>query len=425
MKTVAPMFWLSKPPDLNRLAQTVLPFGQGRSYGDSCLNDGGALIDTAPLSRFMRFDDRLGVIRCEAGATLAEILEVIVPRGWFLPVTPGTKYVSIGGAIAHDIHGKNHHKAGTFSRHITRFELLRSSGERLVCSPTENAGLFSATIGGLGLTGLVLWAEFQLKPVAGPLVDMERIRFSDLDEFFEISTQSDIAYEYTAAWIDCLAQGRKLGRGIFIRGNHSQTNLSSEAKLKRPRTVRIPCDLPGLLLNRATMRAFNTIYYYAQSRRHIRQTVHYETFFYPLDLIADWNRLYGNRGFLQYQCVVPHGDNCVIREILTQIARSGQASFLAVMKMFGSARSAGMLSFPRPGVTLALDFPLRGAPILQLLDRFDEIVRANGGAVYPAKDARMSARSFQAFFPQWSAFSRFVDPRFSSSFWRRVSTQFH
>jgi FAD/FMN-containing dehydrogenase len=425
MTSVAPIFWLSKPPDLSSFAQTVLPFGQGRSYGDSCLNDGGALIDTSPLSRFIRFDHNRGVIQCEAGVTLAEILGLIVPRGWFLPVTPGTKYVSVGGAIAHDIHGKNHHTAGTFSQYITRFELLRSSGERFVCSPTENAELFSATIGGLGLTGLVLWVEIKLKPVTGPLIDMESIRFSGLDEFFDISAQSDSNYEYTAAWIDCLAHGRKVGRGIFMRGNHVQTDDSVQAKAKRPRVVRIPFDLPGVLLNRVTMRAFNTVYYHAQLHKHIRKTVHYESFLYPLDSIHEWNRMYGKRGFLQYQCVVPYGDYCVIREILTQIARSGEASFLTVMKIFGPARSAGMLSFPRQGVTLALDFPFRGEQTLQLLDRFDEVVRVNGGAVYPAKDARMSARSFQSFFPQWSDFTRFVDPRFSSSFWRRVSAELH
>ena len=419
---IVPMFWRCELPCFDAFARPVLPFGQGRSYGDSCLNDGGVLIDTSPLRRFMAFDEERGILRCEAGVTLAEILELVVPRGWFPPVTPGTRYVSVGGAIANDVHGKSHHRAGTFGCHVRQFELLASTGERLLCSPTQNTELFQATIGGLGLTGLILWAEVQLKPICSPLIRMERIRFPALEEFFELSALSDKEYEYTVAWIDCLAQGEKVGRGIFMRGNHAEPEPRMSPGARKPRTARLSFDAPACFLNRLTVKAFNTAYYYAQFQKKVQKVVHYEPFFYPLDAVQGWNRLYGKRGFLQYQCVVPHDDGYgAIRELLTRIARSGLAAFLAVLKTFGSVPSPGMLSFPRPGVTLAVDFPYQGARTLRLLEELDEVVLARCGAVYPAKDARMSAKSFQTSFPQWREFTRFIDPKFSSSFWRRVA----
>ncbi len=420
-RQVERVYWRHEPPDLARLAGTFLPFGRGRSYGDTCLNAGGVLLDTATLSRLISFDDRLGILRCEAGVTLADILEVIVGRGWFLPVTPGTKFVSVGGAIAHDVHGKNHHRAGTFGRHVTRFELIRSTGERLLCSPAENAGLFRATVGGLGLTGLILWAEFRLKPITTAFIDTERICFRDLDEFFAIAESSDLGFEYTVAWVDCMVRGRALGRGVFFRGNHSASAPGPLDRNRRPGGFRMPCDLPAWSLNPATVKAFNSVYFHLQSRAGASGVTHYDPFFYPLDRIGEWNRIYGPRGFLQYQCVVPHQDRGPIRRILERIADSGMGSFLAVLKTFGAQASPGMLSFPRPGVTLALDFPNNGERILGLLDELDEIVRTCGGAVYPAKDARMSARCFQSYFKAWREFSDFIDPKFSSSFWRRVS----
>jgi FAD/FMN-containing dehydrogenase len=414
------IFWRNHPPCFDAFSQPVLAYAQGRSYGDVCLNEDAILIDTTPLSRFIVFDEENGLLRCEAGVTLAEILELIVPRGWFLPVTPGTKYVSIGGAIANDIHGKNHHQAGTFGCHVRQFELLRSNGERPVCSPAQNVELYKATIGGLGLTGLILWAEIQLKPIFSPFISMERIRFTSLEEFFELALCSDRDYEYTVAWLDCLA--RKLGRGIFIRGNHVDGNETGRFGRRRPPNIRVPFDLPAWVPNQWTIKAFNTIYNCNQFHRELKKIVHYEPFFCPLDGVREWNRIYGKRGFLQYQFVVPSENNGkAARAILTHLARSGQAPFLVVMKKFGAVSSPGMLSFPRPGVTMALDFSHRGQETLRLLDELDEIVRDARGAVYPAKDARMSAPSFQAFFPQWREFSRFVDPKFSSSFWRRVS----
>jgi FAD/FMN-containing dehydrogenase len=370
------------------------------------------------LRRFISFDEARGVLRCEAGVTLAEVLALIVPRGWFLPVVPGTKWVSIGGAIANDVHGKNHHRAGTFGAHVTCFELVRSTGERILCSPDRNIELFRATIGGLGLTGLVLWAEFRLKRISGPRIAMERIRFSNLTEFLQLS-HDDQEYEYTVAWIDCLARGRALGRGLFLRGDHVAG--ASRGKSDEGPAISVPIDLPSGLIGRATVRAFNTFYYHAQVRRTQRRTLSYEPFFFPLDGIGAWNRLYGGKGFLQYQCVTAGDSESAMAELLEQVARSGETPSLAVLKKFGRIPSPGMLSFPRPGITLAIDFAMRGTSTLNLLERLDHIVAQAGGAVYPAKDARMSGPSFQRFFPNWESFASHIDPKFSSSFWRRVS----
>ncbi len=416
---VEPIYWRDEVPDLSSYKLPVLPFGQGRSYGDVCLNEGGVLLDTKALSRFIEFDREAGLLRCEGGVTLEQILQLIVPHGWFLPVTPGTKYVSVGGAIANDIHGKNHHVAGTFGRHVTRFALLRSTGERLIiCSPDQNEALFGATIGGLGLTGLILWAEFRLKPIPGPCIEVDQIRYHSLEEFFALSAESNETHEYTVAWIDGLAQGRKLGRGLFIRGNTAaQQQPLDESRWK----IRVPFDMPGMLLNQLTIRAFNTLYYYARASRVTHRVVHYEPFFYPLDALLSWNRMYGRSGFFQYQCVVPFGEgHDALRAILERISRSGRASFLAVLKTFGDVPSPGLMSFPRPGVTLALDFPYDRAT-LQMFDELDAVVREAGGAVYPAKDAHMSAEDFQSFYPQWETFMEHIDPAFSSSFWRRVA----
>lgn len=415
---------MTEVADFCHCSQPVLPFGYGRSYGDTCLNDGGTLIDTTGLSRFIRFDEESGVLRCEAGVSLGEILEISVPRGWFLPVTPGTKHVTVGGAIANDVHGKNHHTAGTFGCHVSQFELMRSSGQRLLCSADENVDLYKATIGGLGLTGVILWAEMQLKRISNPLIRMDSIRFRDLNEFFDLSASSDQNYEYTVAWVDCLAKGQQLGRGIFIRGNHLETESATGSfSFRRERKcLSLPCSAPNMLLNQVTMNAFNLVYYYRHFARRRSQVLDYDPFFYPLDGLTHWNRLYGSRGFLQYQCVVPCiENNRVMREILYRISVSKKASFLSVLKMLGRRRSPGMLSFPRPGITLALDFPNDGEKTFQLLDELDKIVAAVGGAVYPAKDARMSAQSFRCFFPNWKEFTRFIDPKFSSSFWRRVT----
>ncbi|NDJ86343.1 MAG: FAD-binding oxidoreductase [Chloroflexi bacterium] len=416
------MRWCHDPPDFATLDHTVLPFGYGRSYGDSCLNNGGILLDITELRRLIDFDAEKGIIRCEAGITLAELLDFIVPHGWFLPVTPGTKFISIGGAIANDVHGKNHHVDGTFGCHVTQFELLRSSGEHLICSPQENSELYRATIGGLGLTGIITWAEFTLKPILSAYVDMERIRFGNLEEFFALADESAEDYIYTVGWLDCLSQGKNFGRGLYTRGNHHDPPLDAvindiQAKPK----ITLPIDFPNFAINTLTVKAFNEVYYRSQLSKIIRGVVHYDPFFYPLDVANDWNRLYGKRGFMQYQCVVPYKDSLEpIKEIIRRIGVSGQGSPLVVFKIFGDVESPGMLSFPRPGVTLALDFPNNGQRTLTLLEDLDRIVRESGGAKYPAKDAHMSFESFEISYPNWQEFAQHIDPMFSSSFWRRM-----
>lgn len=397
--------------------RTYLPRGMGRSYGDCCLNDGGVLLCARPLNRLISFDPETGLLRCEAGVSIGEILDFTVPKGWFVPVTPGTKHVSVGGAIANDVHGKNHHVAGTFGRYVPRLGLLRSNGEELICSSDGNPELYSATIGGLGLTGLILWAEIQLKPVNGALIAMDSLKFRNLEEFFEISREADSTHEYTVAWLDTLATGRSFGRGIFMRGRHSK--VRAEARKRAPKLA-VPIDFPGWVLNPLTVRAFNFLYYNKQLERSVSSNVDYNPFFYPLDSVRDWNRIYGRRGFLQFQCVVPGFEE--VREILSIVVESKRASFLAVMKEFGNLPSPGMLSFPRRGVTICLDFPFQGESTLNLMSCLDGVVRRSGGAQYPAKDACMAPESFKQYFPRWQEFGRYVDPAFSSSFWRRVTS---
>jgi FAD/FMN-containing dehydrogenase len=399
---------------------TCLPFGNGRSYGDSCLNEGGLLLDARGMDRFIGFDPNNGILRCESGVLLDEILSISVPQGWFLPVVPGTKFVTVGGAIANDIHGKNHHSAGTFGCHVRCLELLRSDGQRLLCSPSENAEWFQATVGGLGLTGLILWAEIELKRISNATMEVETIQFAELGEFFELCAESDPQYQYTVAWVDCMAQGKHLGRGLFTRGNHAGLNAVPVDPPRR--RIGIPVVLPFPLITRSTVDVFNRIHYRMQSRTRSSGFEHYEHFFFPLDGIRHWNRLYGRRGFLQHQCVIPAAESQMnLREIFDRVVLRRIDSFFGVLKIFGDRRSPGLLSFPRGGVSIALDFYHHGRNTLRLLDDLDEIVLSAGGAVNPYKDARMSAASFKRFFPRWQELERFRDPKFSSSFWRRAT----
>jgi len=397
-----------------------LPYGNGRSYGDSCLNDGGTLLHTRRLDHHIQFDETTGVLRCESGVQLADIIAIALPRGWFLPVTPGTRFVTVGGAIANDVHGKNHHRHGSFGEHVRAFELLRSDGSRLRCTPEENAELFRATIGGLGLTGMVTWAEIALRRVPGPWLDAENRRFDSLADFFRISAESDATHEYTVAWIDCLAGGKSAGRGVFSRANHAQAPATMTEPA--PRARKFPVTPPVSLVNPLSLRLFNAWHWRKHSPKPHSELGHYLPFFYPLDAIEGWNRMYGPRGFLQYQCVVPPKDaQAVVAELLARIRRRGSGSFLAVLKQFGDRAPAGMLSFPRAGATLALDFPIDGGGrSFALLEELDEVVAAAGGAVYPAKDARMRGERFRTYFPRWQEFQAYMDPAISSGFWRRM-----
>lgn len=406
-------------PDLTHAPHPLLAYGNGRSYGDVCLNDRGTLLHTCALDRFISFDRKNGVLRCESGVTLQSILQLVVPHGWFLSSTPGTQYASIGGALANDVHGKNHHAHGSFGHHVRAFELIRSTGEVLLCRPDQNAEMFRATIAGLGLTGLLSWVEIQLMPINNPWMWVESQRFSNLEHFWQLNTEAEQHWPYTVAWIDCLASGNAQGRGILFTGKHAanQTHLPSY----KARSKRVPFDPPISLVNRLSLRSFNALYY-RQSVKPQGSLCHYAPYFYPLDAIQDWNRIYGHKGFYQYQCVLPPNVAPeATAQLLDAIAQSGQGSFLAVLKTFGSQESVGMLSFARPGTTLALDFPNLGNKTLQLFHRLDAIVSEAGGALYPAKDARMPASLFQSGFPNWERFSDYIDPAFSSHFWRRVT----
>ncbi len=417
---LVPQHWQQDfPANIAGLHNGALPVGMGRSYGDSCLLKDGNLVVTTGMNRLLSFDETTGLLTAEAGVTLAQILDFCVPRGFFLPVTPGTKYVTLGGAIANDIHGKNHHIAGTFGRHITQFELVRSDGSRRLCSPTQDPDWFAATIGGLGLTGLITWATLRLRPIVSRSIDFEGIQFHGIDEFLDLTKRyADI--EYTVSWIDCASTGANFARGVFMLGDHSKTpgplNISPEPKLV------FPFDAPGFALNKYTVSAFNFAYFHKQMKPRVKAAQDYEPFFYPLDIALHWNRLYGKSGLLQFQYAIPWES---AREgtiaILTEVAKSGLASFLAVLKAFGDVPSPGLLSFPQPGITLALDFPIKAGLTFPLFERLADMTRDFGGRLYPAKDAAMTAKQFQTFYPQWKQLARFRDPVLTSSFWERVT----
>ncbi len=408
--------------DRDRVAAELAPdvpgiaYGMGRSYGDVCLNPGGSLWTTRGLDRFIRFDPGSGLLECEAGVLLRDIQRLAVSRGWMLPVTPGTWFVTVGGAIANDVHGKNHHRRGTFGDHVQRLTLARTDGSILQCGPEEHPDWFAATVGGMGLTGVITRATLRLLPVQGPWIDVETLPYGSLEEFFQLADESESGWEYTVSWVDCLS-GRRT-RGIFLRGNHAPDGSGAEP---RDRTLPVPLTPPLSLVNRLTLRPFNALYYHLHRRRAGGSRVHYRPFFYPLDTLSDWNRLYGPRGFYQYQCAVPAGERqAVVAELLAVAAGAGCGSPLAVLKTFGQREAPGMMSFPRPGVTLALDFPNRGGDTLALMERLDAVVREAGGRLYPAKDARMPPALFAAGYPRLGEFQAFRDPGISSALSRRL-----
>lgn len=414
---VDPADWIAAP---SRGARPVLAYGNGRSYGDSCLNDGGVLIIGRALDRILAFDRKSGLVTCEAGVLLDTLLNLVVPAGWFPPVTPGTCFVTIGGALANDVHGKNHHRAGTFGRHVRAFELVRSDGSRLTCAPDINGDLFAATIGGFGLTGLITQITLQLMPVASAEMRQETLHFDGLDRFFAIAAESDATHDYTVAWVDSLASGAALGRGVFFRANHAPASHAPSPRIRR--SLPFPIRPPVPLINRLTLRAFNLLYRAAQPRSPEPRRIPYRPFFYPLDRVRNWNRAYGPRGLRQFQCAIPLPQaRIAVEDMLKRTLAAGEASFLTVLKIFGDVPSPGMMSFPLAGATLTLDFPNRGDRTARLLDELDRITIAAGGRVNPYKDARMSPETFEASFPHWRDFARYVDPGFSSGFWRRVT----
>jgi len=414
----------------DRRGSPVLGFGLGRSYGDAALIEGGRVILTERLDRMLHFDPMTGWLRCESGVSIKTLVDTFVPRGFFPPVVPGTQFVTVGGAIANDIHGKNHHVDGTFADHVRRVEILTGRGEIVICDAQTEPELFWATVGGLGLTGIILSLEVKLQPIDNPYIEMDSIRVENLDHFFEINAES-AQFSHTVSWIDCVTTGNAMGRGIYMRGRHAQGETQESPSLlgriaeKVSPLLDVPLDGPEWLMNPLTMRAFNTAYFRKHPKGARSVVTHYEPFFFPLDFVRNWNRIYGGRGMLQYQLVVPHDpQSAAIRAVLDAVTKAGMASFLAVIKTFGDKGHDG-LSFPMPGVTLALDFPNTGAPLLALCDRLDEIVIHAGGRVYLGKDARLSRQSFQQMYPNapaWRETRDRWDPKgvFQSELGRRL-----
>jgi FAD/FMN-containing dehydrogenase len=410
--------------------QPGIAHGNGRSYGDVCLNPNGHLWDTTGLNKFIRFDEATGRLLCEAGVLLRDIQRLFVPRGWMLSVTPGTQLITVGGAIANDVHGKNHHAAGSFGDHVLGLSLARTSGELLTLDWASTPNLMSATLAGLGLTGVIVTAELQLRRVGSPWLLSETIPYQGLTAFFELADASEHDWEHSVSWIDCLAG--QTARGIFMRANHLSTEqaaakpsllalLAAHQRKAQGSEITMPFVPPISLVNGLSLKPFNLVYYQQQKMKSGLNVVHYEPFFYPLDNLQHWNRMYGPNGFYQYQSVVPRESGKeAVQAMLDVIAAAGEGSFLAVLKTFGNREAKGMLSFAQPGVTLALDFPNRGVRTLQLLAQLDAIVRDSKGRLYMAKDARIPRDLFEAGYPRLSEFMLYRDTGISSAMSRRL-----
>lgn len=368
----------------------VIARGNGRCYGDAAL--GEAIFSTKKLNKFIEFDRLNGILECESGVLLSEILEIIVPQGYFLAVTPGTKFITLGGAIASNIHGKNHHNEGNFSECIIEFKIMVENGEVLNCSREENSEKFWATIGGMGLTGIILSAKIKLKNIETAYIRQESIKAENLEEIFHLFEESE-DWNYTVAWIDCLQKGKNIGRSILLRGEFAlkaelpNNFAENPLRIKKKVNPTIPFYFPGFVLNSFSVKMFNFLYFNKQRSKTVKKIVDYETFFYPLDFINDWNKIYGKGGFIQYQMVIPKENGREgMKRILETIGRSKQASFLAVLKLFGKNNPEAYNSFPFEGYTLALDFKVN-RQLVQLVSNLDKIVEEFGGRIYLTKDS--------------------------------------
>ncbi len=381
----------------------LIPRGLGRSYADSALAP--AVLDDTRLGRITSFDAVAGVVTCEGGVSLATLIEVFLPRGWFLPVTPGTKHVTVGGAIAADVHGKNHHVDGSFIQHVDSFTLLTPTGRRLTCSRNQHKEAFWATAGGMGLTGLILEATIRLKKVSSGRMTVTHTKARHLDAALDVFAETDAEHTYSVAWIDCLARGSRLGRSVVMHGDHAPGDGHTGPVWRTRRRPGVPIDFPRLALSKPTVKAFNAAYY-AVGRNHVGE-VDIDPYFYPLDGINNWNRLYGKRGFVQFQCALPDPCHEGMREILTRIAESGRASFLAVLKRFGPGNQAP-LSFPMEGATLALDLPADPGITGFLQDLYDVTID-HGGRTYLAKDAALRPDQLRAMYPDLAKWQRVRD----------------
>ncbi|WP_175621429.1 FAD-binding oxidoreductase [Chryseobacterium schmidteae] len=368
----------------------IIARGNGRCYGDASL--GESIFSTKKLNKFISFDRLNGIIECESGVLLSDVLEISVPQGYFLYVTPGTKFISVGGAIASDVHGKNHHSEGCFSEYVIDFKLMTENGDIIICSKEENSEKFYATIGGMGLTGIILSARFKLKNIETAYIRQESIKAENLDEIFRLFDESE-SWTYTVAWIDCLQKGKDIGRSILMRGEHAfahelpQKFSKNPLRLKKKFSPTVPFYFPGFVLNALTVKLFNLLYYKKQTKKELKNIIDYETYFYPLDAINDWNKIYGKSGFIQYQMVIPKENGKEgMKKILETIANSGNGSFLAVLKLFGKNNSEAYNSFPIEGYTLALDFKVN-SKLKKLVEQLDQTVQEFGGRIYLTKDS--------------------------------------
>ena len=409
-----------------RSGQKLIPRGMGRSYGDSALAP--AVVSTLEKNRFIDFNSDTGVVIAEAGVLLKEVIQVFVPKGWFPGVSPGTKYVTLGGMVACDVHGKNHHAQGSFGNFLLELDLQLSSGKTITCNPRQHADVFNATIGGMGLTGIIKTVTFRLQRIETCQITQDVIpakNLTDLMEAFEASGSST----YSVAWIDCLARGEALGRGVLFLGEHTKESELSPVDQKHAlnysekKPLALPFFFPNFFLNFFTLKIFNKIYYLTNLMKARRRKTGIEEFFYPLDHIADWNKMYGRQGFVQYQfCVPKEKSKEVLTNVLSRIAANKSGSFLAVLKLLGKGR--GWMSFPQSGYTLALDFPATEKN-LRLLTELDEIVHLNGGRVYLAKDARLAPQYLELGYPDLARFlkvKKAIDPNniFCSDQWTRL-----
>ncbi len=427
---------LYRPEKVSELAEivtgnssSVIARGSGRAYGDAAVNGGNRVACLTRLSRMLAFDAESGILRCEAGVTLGEIIEVFMRRGFFPAVVPGTRFVTVGGAIAADIHGKSHHRDSSFGAHVKSFTLMLASGEIRRCTREENSDLFWATLGGMGLTGVIMEAEIVLRRVESAWLQGETVVASNIDEAIEAFERFDPIYDNSVAWIDCLSKGSALGRSALDVGSFAAPDGLPSSKrqqpfrISHPRRPTVPFNFPAFTLSGPMVRTFNSAIYINYRRSAGHKLFDYESFFFPLDSIGNWNRIYGRRGFVQYQCVWPLAESRAgLIETLEAITNTGRGSFLAVLKKFGQQQ--GMLSFPIPGYTLALDFPVADG-LMEFLERLDAMVLSRGGRVYLAKDARMRAETFAAMYPklaEWQQVKVSADPsnRFSSSLARRI-----
>ena len=389
---------------------TLISRGLGRSYGDPATNADHAVALHTGMNRFLAFDDETGVVTAEAGVSFADLIDALLPRGWFPAVTPGTKFVTLGGAVAADVHGKNHHRDGSFNTCLIAFDLMTPVGETLTCSRDENADVFWATLGGMGLTGFILTVTLKMLRVTSSRIDVASTRVGSLDAMLEHFAATDDDHRYSVAWIDCLARGAKLGRGVVMQGAHAEGNGTTDLRPDKRRAKSVPFHFPRQALNALTVKAFNTAYYAKHGSG--THTEGFDPYFYPLDAVHHWNRVYGRRGFVQYQPVFPEADGAAgVRAVIQKLVDAKRSSFLAVLKRMGG-QEVGPLGFPMAGLTLAVDMP-RGPGLDVFLHELDAVVLDHGGRVYLAKDAAMTAETFAAMYPRLDAFravQRRLDP---------------